>query len=233
MSRSSSYSLSTRPRSTFLHRDLVALERGGEVNQRFAQAEQLDELLILERVVQALLDAREVALDHAQVFQEPARDAEQDLEHKARACSAVCTPLTAPSAIERRMMLSSRQTVMTALLRHDDAHRNGAEQLTAVLDRTFLHHRDIDDHEKLLVLGIDTRAFLRVERRANKLFLNLEPPARSAPARPRLGCTMLTQQPSVNSLTLRDAAVDRLEKFNHIIIPPFSGGTPRKCTAAS
>ena len=31
-----------------------------------------------------------------------------------RVLSEVCTPFTAPSAMERRMMLSSRQTVMTA-----------------------------------------------------------------------------------------------------------------------
>ena len=42
------------------------------------------------------------------------------------------------------------------VLRHDDAHRNGAEHLTAVLDRAFLDHRNVNDHEQLLVLGIDT-----------------------------------------------------------------------------
>ena len=86
------------------------------------------------------------------------------------------------------------------ILRHDNTHRNGGEHLSAVLDRTFLHHRDIDDHEKLLILGIDTRAFLRVERRANKLFLNLSR-LRDLLQLVRAGMHMLTQQPSVNSLT--------------------------------
>ena len=113
------------------------------------------------------------------------------------------------------------------ILRHDNTHRNGGEHLSAVLDRTFLHHRDIDDHEKLLVLGIDTRAFLRVERRANKLFLNLSR-LRDLLQLVRAGMHHVDPAALGELAHFCDAAVHRFEKFNHII-PPFSSGTPRKC----
>ena len=113
------------------------------------------------------------------------------------------------------------------ILRHNNAHRNGSEHLSAVLDRTFLHHRDIDDHEKLLVLGIDTRAFLRVERRANKLFLNLSR-LRDLLQLVRAGMHHVDPAALGELAHFCDAAVHRFEKFNHII-PPFSSGTPRKC----
>ena len=113
------------------------------------------------------------------------------------------------------------------ILRHNNAHRNGGEHLSAVLDRTFLHHRDIDDHEKLLVLGIDTRAFLRVERRANKLFLNLSR-LRDLLQLVRAGMHHVDPAALGELAHFCNAAVHRFEKFNHII-PPFSSGTPRKC----
>ena len=113
------------------------------------------------------------------------------------------------------------------ILRHDNTHRNGGEHLSAVLDRAFLHHRDIDDHEKLLVLGIDTRAFLRVERRANKLFLNLSR-LRDLLQLVRAGMHHVDPAALGELAHFCDAAVHRFEKFNHII-PPFSSGTPRKC----
>ena len=113
------------------------------------------------------------------------------------------------------------------ILRHDNTHRNGGKHLSAVLDRTFLHHRDIDDHEKLLVLGIDTRAFLRVERRANKLFLNLSR-LRDLLQLVRAGMHHVDPAALGELAHFCDAAVHRFEKFNHII-PPFSSGTPRKC----
>ena len=108
-------------------------------------------------------------------------------------------------------------------LGHDDAHRNGAEQLTAVLDRAFLDHRDVDDHEQLLVLHVDTRAFLRVERRTDEFLLDL---GRLRDLRQLVRGWMYHIYPATlrEFVYLRDPAVDRLEKFNHIIKPPFFGG---------
>ena len=161
-SSSSGYCLDARERGQLLHDDLVRFERRGEIDQGLAQLKQHHDLAVLHGVTQLEFELVAFAVDDAQVPQVCAGVAVEDLEDEARTHERVePSDRSLHERVQHRRVLHAYGD--DEVFGDDDRQRDGLVPVTAP---ALLDGRDVHDDHRVIVLDVDARTFLVIQRGA-------------------------------------------------------------------
>ena len=144
--------------------DGVGLERGGEVDERLLDLEELEDRLVGDRLVQLVLERRGALVDVVDVAEEEDAGMPEEAEGEA---VAVGRRADAADLVEkRRGDRGARAADGDYRPRaEDDAERDGAVgDRPAVVLGLGLDHRHVDDEDDRVVLPVEARPLAGVER---------------------------------------------------------------------